>query len=157
METLTIRDGPTTVGDGPKNSAIRRMLDLVLDDISLFNKNENDIGYRDLNFSHGVFTDPSRQATLWAAGVVAALHIIRTSSGPHPMSPFLVYLSLEDDYSRLVSEDFIRQFDTETATAFFSILREVEGRKCRGETPYLYPLRYQYLEVHGSEVCMMCR
>jgi hypothetical protein len=133
------------------------MLDLVLEDISLFNKNENDVGYHDMNFSHGPFTDPSRQARLWAAGVVAALHITRTCSGPHPISPFLIYLSLEEDCSRLVSKDFIRRFDTDMATTFFPILREVEGRKRRGDTPYLYPLRHQYIEVHGGEVCMMRR
>jgi hypothetical protein len=154
---MAIREGPTTVGDGPKTSAIRSMVDLVLEDGSIFNEKENDVGYRDLNFNSGFLRGRSRQAKLWAAGCVAAYHIIRASSGPHPISPFLVYLLLEEDHSRLVSEDFIRRFDTDAAMTFFPILSEVEGRKLRGDKPYLYPLRQQYMEIHGGEVCVMFR
>lgn len=86
------------------------------------------------------------------AGCVSALHIIRTLTGPYPISPFLIYLSLETDLTRFVNKDFIQQFDTAVGTEFFNLLERVEERMLDGETPYLDPYRHHFLEIHGSEV-----
>ncbi|KAG9052059.1 hypothetical protein FS842_010574, partial [Serendipita sp. 407] len=139
-------------GDGPVMATLRGALKLALADPSIFYQQSNSIGYRNINFSTSGFTDPVRMAKLWAAGCLSALHIVRTMTGPYPINPFLIYLSLETDPEMLVNKDFVSQFDPATATDFFPLLAEAEHRKMRGDIPFLLPLGTHYLETRGGQI-----
>ena len=141
----------TTIGNAPKIATLREVLDLVVDNPAIFG---NVIGYRDANLANSGITDPSRQALMWVAGCVSALHIVRTLTGPYPISPFLIYLSLETDLTRVVNKDFVQQFDTAVGTEIFQLLATVEERILGQQTPYLEPFKYHHLEIHGGDVSM---
>lgn len=128
-------------------------MDLIIEDDSIFLPSLNTAGYQDLNFNNGGIIDSSRQVRLWTAGCVCALHIVRSHTGPYPVSPFLIYLSLEADTTRLVNQDFVHQFDTESGDAFFTRLAVVEARADRGEKPYLLPFNDYYGVTNGGDVC----
>ncbi|KIM24576.1 hypothetical protein M408DRAFT_26872 [Serendipita vermifera MAFF 305830] len=141
-----------TIGNGPKNATLRELVDLLLKDSSIFNQLPNALGYRDLNFGSSEIVDPIRQARLWAAGCISALHIIRTGAGPHPISPFLLYCALEDSLDLLVNEDFVGRFDPTAAAAFFPLLARVEARKAQDQKPFLLPLNTHYMVFQSGQI-----
>jgi hypothetical protein len=115
---------------------MRILVGLALANEAIFDKHPNEAGYRGISFDDSDISDSFRAASLWTAGCIAALHILQTSTGPHPISPFLLYLSLETNFNRLVNFDFISSFDDTVAKTFFKLLADVQTRRYAGERPY---------------------
>jgi hypothetical protein len=130
---------------------MRCLVDLAVNDEAMFNA-PNPEGYCTINYDDSDINDGSRAAVLWTAGAIAALHILRTKTGPHPISPFLLYLSLETNFNRLVNLDFISSFDHGAASTFFQHLTEVETRRTTGQRPYLAPFEGFHLAQQGRTV-----
>jgi hypothetical protein len=131
---------------------MRILVGLALANEAIFDKQPTETGYRGINFDDSHLSDSSRAASLWTAGCVAALHILQTSTGPHPISPSLLYLSLETNFNQLVNFDFVSSFDDSTAKTFFKLLAEVQTRRYAGERPYLEPFKEWYISQRGREV-----
>lgn len=139
-------------GDAPRKAVMRELIPLVLKDRTIFHPHSNDAGYRHLYYNGSPIADPARLASIWTAGYIAALHIVHTLTGPHPISPFLLYLSLETNHEHFVNKEFVGQFDTHMTAQFFSGLAEAEERKAKGEVPYLLPLDNYFIVLQGGEV-----
>jgi hypothetical protein len=77
---------------------MRTLVGFALANEAIFDKQPTETGYRGIKFDDSELSDSFRAASLWTAGCVAALHILQTSNGPHPISPFLLYLSLETNW-----------------------------------------------------------
>jgi hypothetical protein len=124
----------------------------ILKNESIFLQETNTAGYVDINYDDMDITDPVRTAQLWAAGCIALLHIVRTGTGPHPLNPILLYLSIEADPNLLVNKDFIEHFDTLTTGPFFKALGHVETRRFLDRTPFLKPFDVWLLVQRGRPV-----
>jgi hypothetical protein len=126
------------IGDGPRKATATALIQLVVKDGPTFIRISGDDGFYTINYDRHQLLDKERVAKLHTAGFCAALHIVLTHAGPHPISPILIFCSLQTGSSiDLMDRNFIGQFEAKTTADFFTKLEQTERRRHNGLNPVL--------------------
>jgi hypothetical protein len=142
------------IGDGPRKAMATALIQLVVKDNPTFICISGDDGFYTINYDRHQLLDEEQVAKLRTAGFCTALHIVFTRAGPHPISPILIFCSLQMGNSTdLMDRNFVGQFEAKTTSDFFKKLEKTERRRYYGLNPVLLEFKVFFALRREKQVC----